>query len=154
MRKLLKVLLPPLVGFAAYYIVITFSSSYFALSINEMGEETITVFMAYYRFFLPLLFTIAVLTQLLIVVPVWDRVLLRSVAGKFFSLLILCLICVAFAAGISYIIWDPASGADHLTSVCSFMTAVQLIYWGVNLLVLYFLTSKPAPPTEITDSTE
>ena len=119
-----------------------------------MGEGTITAFIAYYRFFLPLLFTVAVLTQLLIIVPIWDRVFLRSNAGKFFSLLILCLVCALFAAGISYVIWDPSSGAHHLISVCLFMTAVQLIYWGVNLLVLYFLTKKPAQSTEIPDSTE
>ncbi len=154
MRKLLKIILPPLVGFAAYFIAIRYSSIYFTLSIDEMGEGTITAFMAYYRFFLPLLFTVAVLTQLLIVVPVWDKVFLRSNTGKFISLLILCLVCAGLASGISYVIWDPSSGTPHLFSVCTFMTAVQLVYWGVDLLVLYFLTKNPRQPSEITDSTE
>jgi hypothetical protein len=154
MRKLLKVILPPLVGFAAYFIAIRYSSVYFTLRIDEMGEGTITAFMAYFRFFLPLLFTVAILTQLLIVVPVWDKVFLKSNAGKLISLLILWLICVLFATGISYTIWDKQTGIKHLVQECFFMTAVQLVYWTVNLFVLYFLTKKPEKSTDILDPTE
>ena len=99
MRKLLKVILPPLVGFAAYFLAVRYSSVYFSLRIDEMGEGTIMAFMAYFRFFMPLLFVVAILTQLLIVVPVWDRVFLKSKTGKFVSSLILYLICLFFAAG-------------------------------------------------------
>jgi hypothetical protein len=152
MRSLLKVWLPPFVGFAAYFVAIRYSSLYFTLRIDEMGEGTITAFMAYYRYFLPLLFIVAILTQYLIVVPVWDRVFLRSRAGKFASTLILVIICVLFAGGISYTIWDKASGVGHLEKVYLFMTSVQLVYWFVNLGVLYFLTKKPEPPVEDTQA--
>jgi hypothetical protein len=151
MRSLLKVILPPMVGFAAYFIAIRYSSVYFSLRIDEMGEGTIMAFMAYYRYFMPLLFTVAVLTQFLIVDPIWDRVFLKSNAGKFISLLILCLICMFFAVGISYTIWDKQSGVDHVIKVGLFMTAVQLVYWAVNLFVLYLLTKKPEQVSEVTD---
>ena len=151
MRSLLKDILPPLVGFAAYFIAIRYSSVYFTLRIDEMGEGTITAFMAYYRYFMPLLFTVAVLTQFLIVVPVWDRIFLKSATGKFISSMILCLICVLFAAGISYTIWDKQSGVDHVIKVGLFMTTVQLVYWAVNLFVLYLLTKKPEQATEVTE---
>jgi hypothetical protein len=151
MRSLLKVILPPLVGFAAYFIAIRYSSVYFTLRIDEMGEGTITAFMAYYRYFLPLLFTVAVLTQFLIVVPIWDRVFLKSATGMLISSMILCLICVLFAAGVSYTIWDKQSGVDHVIKVGLFMTAVQLVYWAVNLFVLYLLTKKPEQVAEATE---
>lgn len=154
MRKLLKVILPPLVGFAAYFVAIRYSSVYFTLRIDEMGEGTITAFMAYYRYFMPLLFTVAVLTQLLIVVPIWDRVFLRSRTGKFISLLILYLVCLLFAACISYAIWDKQSRIEHVIKVCLFMTAVQIVYWAVNLFILYLLTRKPEQVTEVSDSIE
>ena len=155
MRKLLKVLLPPFIGFVVYFLAIRYSSEYFTLRIDEMGEGTIEAFMAYFRYFMPLLFIVAILTQLLIVVPVWDRVFLRSNRGKFISLLILCLICLLFAAGISYAIWDKASGEWHLIKVFVFMTAVQLIYWFVNLVVVYLLAKKPEPvPEEATEAAE
>lgn len=154
MRKLLKVLLPPFIGFAAYFVAIRYSSVYFTLRIDELGEGTIESFMAYYRYFMPLLFTVAVLTQFLIVVPVWDRVFLKSNTGKLISSLILCMICLLLAAGISYCIWDRQSSVFHVIKVCAFMTAVQLVYWMVNLFVLYFLTNKPEPVTDASESVE
>ncbi|MDB5138039.1 MAG: hypothetical protein JWP37_4642 [Mucilaginibacter sp.] len=152
MRKLFKVLLPPFIGFAVYFVVIRYSSVYFTLRIDEMGEGTIESFMAYYRYFLPLLFTVAVLTQLLIVVPVWDRVFSRSRTGKFVSLFILCFICVLFAAGISYVIWDKQSGVRHLIKVSLFMTAVQLVYWAVNLFVVYIFNKKQVQSSDPADA--
>jgi hypothetical protein len=155
MRKLLKVLLPTFVGFIVYFTAVRYSSVYFTLRIDEMGEGTITAFMAYYRYFLPLLFTVAVLTQLLIVVPVWDRIFLKSNTGKFISLGILYLICQLFAAGISYAIWDShQSGVKHWIKVCVFMTAVQMVYWTVNLFVLYLSTKKPGQTEAVSDTKE
>ncbi|MDO3626419.1 hypothetical protein [Mucilaginibacter sp. BT774] len=148
MRNLLKVLLPPFIGFGAYFLAVRFSSVYFTLRIDELGEGTIESFMAYFRYFMPLLFVVAVLTQHLIVVPVWNRVFLKSTRGKFISVLILCLICLLFAAFISYCIWDRQSSRWHVIKVCIFMTGVQLVYWAVNLVVLYFLTKKSEQITE------
>ena len=148
MRKLLKFILPPLVGFVVYFIALRYSSVYFTLRIDEMGEGTVMAFMAYFRYFMPLLFAVALLTQVLIVTPVWNRVFLKSNTGKFISLLILCLVCLLLAAGVSYSIWDRQSGTWHVVKVCAFMTAVQLVYWGVNLTVLYLLTKKPEPIAE------
>jgi len=145
MRSLLKVLLPPFIGFGAYFLVVRFSSVYFTLRIDKLGEGTIESFMAYFRYFLPLLFTVAVLTQYLIVVPVWDGLFLKSGRGKLISSLILCFICLLFAAFISYCIWDRQSSRWHVVKVCVFMTGVQLVYWTVNLFVLYLLTPKPDP---------
>lgn len=143
MRKLLKVILPPFIGFGAYFLAIRFSSVYFALRIDKLGEGTIESFMAYFKYFLPLLFTVAVLTQYLIVVPIWEKTFLKLAGGRFISSLVLCFICLLLAAGISYSIWDRQSGRYHLVKVCVFMTAVQLVYWTVNLFVLYSLTKRP-----------
>ena len=148
MRSLLKVFLPPFIGFGAYFLAVRYSSVYFTLRIDKLGEGTIESFMAYFKYFMPLLFVVAVLTQHLIVVPIWDRIFLKSNRGKFISSVILCLICLLFAAFISYSIWDRRSGREHVIKVCAFMTAVQLVYWTVNLFVLYFLTKKPEPITE------
>lgn len=154
MRKLLKVILPPLIGFAAYFVAVRYSSVYFTLRIDEMGEGTIIAFMAYFRYFMPLLLAVAILTQLLIVVPVWDRVFLRSGKGKFISSFILCVICLSLAVGISYIIWDKQTGVNHLLKEITFMTSVQLVYWAVNLVILYLLTKKPEQITEVSGTVE
>ena len=146
MRKLLKTLLPPFMGFAIYFLAIRYSSIYFSLKIDEMGEGTVKSFMAYYRYLMPLLFAVAVLTQLLIVVPVWDRV--QSTGAKVSSWLVLIFICLAFACGIGYVIWDHTSGRGHLIRVCLFLTAVQLVYWVINISMLHILNEKETEDDE------
>jgi glucan phosphoethanolaminetransferase (alkaline phosphatase superfamily) len=151
MRSLLKVLLPPFIGFGAYFLAVRYSSVYFALQIDKLGEGTVESFMAYFKYFMPLLFVVAVLTQYLIVVPVWDRLFLKSNRGKIISIIVLCLICLLFAAFISYCIWDRQSSRWHVVKVCAFMTSVQLVYWTVNLVALYFLDPKPEVVAEETE---
>ena len=139
MKKLLKVLLPPFIGFSLYFIGVRYSPDYFDLNIGQIGTGTLAGFMAFYKLALPLLFTIAVLTQLLIVIPVWNRVLTRSRAGVVWALIWLLLICIIFAGGISYLIWDTATGTHHLVITFLFMTAVQLGYWAINLITLIII---------------
>jgi hypothetical protein len=136
MKKLLKVILPPFIGFSLYFIGVRYSPDYFDLTIGQIGTGTLAGFMAFYKYTLPLLFFIAILTQLLIVMPAWNRVVHRSAWAKFWWLISLLLVCLLFAGGISYAIWDKTTGPDHLIKTFLFMTVVQLVYWSINLLVL------------------
>ena len=139
MKKLLKILLPPFVGFAIYFLMVRYSSVYFSLRINEMGEGNLLAFMAYYRYLLPLLFTVSVLTQLLIIIPIWNNVKDKSTTGKVFASVSLLVVCLLFAAGMSYAIWDKSQGIHHLLKLFAFMTTVQLVYWMINLFILRLL---------------
>lgn len=142
MRKFLKVLLPPLIGFTVLFITVRYSSEYYTLRTDEMGEGTMRSFMAYYRFFWPLLFVVGLLTQIVIVVPVWYRVKEKSIGTKITAFLTLTFICLLFAVGISYVIWEPRSGRHHLLRLCLFMTSVQLCYWVMNILVMSLLNVR------------
>jgi len=104
-----------------------------------MGVGNLVSFMAYYRFLLPLLFADAVLTQLLIVIPLWNNVLNKSRIFKTNVFVDVAFICLMFAFGISYAIWDAGSGVIHFFKTFIFMTAVQLVYWTINLFVLKLL---------------
>jgi len=146
MRKFLKVLLPPLIGFTALFIAVRYSSEYFTLRTDEMGEGTLRSFMAYYRYFWPLLFLVGLLTQLVIIVPIWYRIKEKGASAKLFSFLGLCFVCLLFAVGISYIIWEKQSGLHHLYKLCLFMTGVQLIYWIMNILVMSLLNVRLEQP--------
>lgn len=140
MRKLLKIFLPPFVGFALFFVGIRYSSIYFTLRPDEMGAGDLASFMAFYRYLLPLLFTVAVLTQILIIVPAW-----RSVQGKpawlkinaFFDLSCICLL---FALGIAYTIWDTHTGTIHLFKTMAFLFSVQMVYWIINLFTLKMIS--------------
>lgn len=142
MRKFFKILLPPLVGFAVFFIAIRYSPQYFTLKLDEIGAGTLQGFMAYYKYFLPLLFVVGVLTQLLIIVPIWNSLLTKPAGTKIVSFIILCLLCIAFAVGMAYPMWDKTTGTHHLISLSLFMAGVQVAYWLMNIIVLYLLSEK------------
>ena len=110
MKKLLKVILPPLVGFTLYYLGIRYSPDYFDLTIGQIGTGTVAGFMAYYKYALPLIFVVAILTQLLIVMPAWNNVIHkpRPVIKRALGLLVL--VCLLFAAGMLFLLWYPNRG--------------------------------------------
>ncbi|MEO8886103.1 MAG: hypothetical protein ABI367_08580 [Mucilaginibacter sp.] len=139
MKKLLKSILPPLIGFFIYFTVIRYSGYYFTLKINEMGGGDIRSFMAYYRYMLPLLFVVAILTQLLVIVPVWDNAWVNHITSKINAFIDLVFICLVFALGISYIIWDTSSGFPHFIKLAEFMIGIQLVYWVINITTLYII---------------
>ncbi|MDF2430935.1 MAG: hypothetical protein JWP44_566 [Mucilaginibacter sp.] len=139
MKKLLKVVLPPCVGFGLYFICVRYSSVYFDLNIGEIGTGTLNGFMAFYKFSLPLLFVIALLTQLLIINPIWNAAIKRSKAGKMWTMGIVFFVCLLLAGAISYVIWDHATGTRHLILNFLFMSGIQIFYWLINFGVLSIL---------------
>jgi len=139
MKKLLRIVLPPLVGFAAYFAAVRYSPFYFSLRIDEMGKGNLLAFMSFYRYTLPLLFVVAVLTQLLIVIPIWRGLKEKSTSGKIWEAVSLIFVCSLLAAGMSYAIWDKEAGLHHLIVLFCFMAAVQLVYWLINLIILKLL---------------
>jgi hypothetical protein len=139
MRKLLKVILPPFVGFAVFFIAIRYSTLYFTLKINEMGQGNLTSFMAFYRYTLPLLFTVGVLTQLLIVNPIFRSFKGKSAFVKLNGAIDLSFVCLLFAFCISYAISDVDDSTRHFFKLLIFMTSVQLVYWIINLSILRLL---------------
>jgi len=139
MKKLLKILVPPFVGFSLYFVGVRYSPGYFDLDLDDIGTGTLAGFMAFYKLALPLLFVIAVLTQLLIIIPIWRGLLKRSAAGRIITLILLALVCLLLAAGISYVTWDNTTGEHHLLKVFLFLTAVQWFYWLINFFALYLL---------------
>ena len=136
MKKLLKVFVPPFIGFSLYFVGVRYSPDYFNLTIGQIGTGTLAGYMAFYKYALPLLFAVAILTQLLFVMPAWNRLLHRSRTRRIWALVILILVCLVFAGAISYIIWDPTTGHAYLIRTFLFMTAVQLVYWSINLFTL------------------
>ncbi|MDP9048508.1 MAG: hypothetical protein M3N14_10245 [Bacteroidota bacterium] len=142
MKKLLKIFLPPFAGFAIFAALIKFGPLAKHIGgLPDIGNETLYGLMDYFKIFAPLLFLTALLTQLLIIIPLWRKILSR--AHRLLNILIfVCSITTILSAGISYVIWDKSTGAGHLISIFLFMSAVQVFYWIVNFGVLYLLDKK------------
>ena len=145
MTKLLKIFLPPFIGFAVFFLAVRYSTLYFTLRIDQMGEGTLSSFIAFYKFLLPLLLTDAVLTQLLVVIPVWRFGHGTSAGLKISIVFDLVVVCLVFASGIGYAIWDRADGISNLVKLIVFMTSVQLVYWIINLSTLLLLEEHSEP---------
>ncbi len=147
MKRLLKILLPPFIAFTVFFIAVRYSPFYFELRPDEMGDGDLQSFMSYYRYLLPLCFVTGVLTQVLIFIPIWNRVIDRSVRTKVVAFLAICLVCLVLSACIAYAMWDNFS-RRHLVKLCLFMTGVQIAYWMINIAVMHLIDRKQAQPEE------
>jgi hypothetical protein len=154
MKYLVKLILPPLFAFWAFALLIKYSPVFHHVNAAEnMGEDSVYGMISYYKIFAPVQIVIALLTQLLIAMPLWKKIVGRPMSAiTIFSLLVL--ICTIFAFGIAYIIWDPDTSSSHFIDIGLFMAGVQLFYWVVNFLIMYLLDWKafkkiaPAEETE------
>lgn len=154
MKYLVKLILPPLFAFWAFAVLIKYSPSFHHINAAEnLGEDSVYGLISYYKIFAPAQIAIALLTQFLIALPLWQKIVAKPKAAiTIFGLLVLT--CAIFAFGLAYIIWDPDTTIDHFTGIGWFMTSVQLFYWVVNFLIMYLLDwnafkkEKPAEDTE------
>jgi len=139
MKKLYKIVLPPLAAFLVFWVLIRFGPLAKHIGgLPDIGNETLYGLMDYFKLFTPLLFVTAVLTQLLIIIPLWRKILSR--AHRLMNILIfVCVITTVLSGMLSYLIWDKATGVSHLFVIFLFMAAVQAFYWLIDFGVLYWL---------------
>lgn len=142
--------MPPLVGFAIYFVALHYSGLYFTLKIDEMGGGMVRSFLAYYRYFLTLLFIVGVLTQIVITIPAWNTAFkYERWYSKLADIIGLCFLCLVFAAGLCYPICDVKNDFPHYRQLVLFMTGIQIGYWVINLLILYLIDhSTVKTPTD------
>src|SRR5471032_280108 len=139
MKKLLKIILPPLTAFFIFWILIKFRPLARHIGgLPDIGNETLYGLMDYFKLFTPLLFLTALLTQLLIINPLWRKILSR--AHRLMHIMIfVCVVTTILSAIVSYVIWDNTTGIGHLFVIFLFMAAVQAVYWLINFSVLYWI---------------
>ncbi|MES2808773.1 MAG: hypothetical protein V4619_09125 [Bacteroidota bacterium] len=141
-KYFLKIILPPLFAFFSFALFVKYTPSFHEVNgLEDLGEYTAQGLIAYYKLFAPGQLLIAIITQWLIMMPLWKKILANHKAATpiFFAVL---LVCIVAAFGIAYIIWDPATPKSSFIKIGLFMTAVQVYYWIVNFLVLFLLDYK------------
>jgi hypothetical protein len=154
-KYLVKIILPPLFAFWLFAGFIKFTPFFHYVDTKSIGDDSVCGLIAYYKVFAPGQILIAELTQYLIVMPLWKKIVAKPKAAiTIFS--IMFLLCLVFAFGLAYIIWDPATKVGHLVDIGFFMTGVQLFYWISDFLILYLLDWKAfrnqTTPTTETES--
>lgn len=154
MRKLLKVLLPVLIDFGIFWLVVWYNMPAHPMKLIEIGNGNMYSLMAYFHLFWPLLFLVGILTQYLIIVPLWDKKAVKSFKARLIIGICIALICIAFAGSISYIIWDPAEGNQPLLSFWWYLSEIQLVYWVVTFVILFLIDGKRLRKTETPEELE
>jgi hypothetical protein len=151
-KYFLKIILPPLFAFFSFALFVKYTPSFHEVhGLEDLGEYTAQGLIAYYKLFAPGQLVIALLTQWLVMMPLWKKILAnhKTAIPIFFVML---LVCVVAAFGLAYIIWDPATPWSSFIKIGLLMTGVQVFYWIMNFLLLYLLDFKafkaPAPTTE------
>lgn len=142
LKSLIKVILPPVIAFFAFAVFIKFTPFFHHINAaSEIGDDSVYGLISYYKIFAPFQIVIALLTQWIIIIPLWDAILARPLRAIiiFISLIV---ICAAAAFGLAYTIWDRTTGTKHLGDACLFMFSVQLFYWIINFGMLYLLDWK------------
>ena len=137
----MKVFLPPFAGFVVFALIVLLQSIVFPIHLGDMGKGNLHAFMACFYYCWPLYFITALLTQYLIVLPIWVAAHSWSMVGKDAAVTATALLCALFAGGISYIIWDKQTGWLHLANMATLMLLIQLTYWVINFFVLSFITT-------------
>jgi len=142
MKTLLKVILPPLVAFAVFLVVVKFNMATHTLELGTISDGNIYSLMAYFKLFAALPLVVALLTQYLIIVPLWNKLLQKSVGAFLIAFFAIVLICIIFATGVSYIIWDQSQGIKPFTRFIFYFTVIQINYWAIIFFILYLLDLK------------
>jgi len=150
----MKVFLPPFAGFVVFAVIVLLQSIIYPIHLGDMGQGNLHAFMACFYYFWPLYFITALLTQWVIVLPLWEVAHSWSMVGKDATVTAVGLVCAAFAAGVAYIIWDKQTGLYHLASMAILMLLIQLAYWVINFFMLGLIVGgkikiklKPTPHT-------
>ena len=151
----MKVFLPPFAGFVVFAVIVLLQSLVFPIHLSDMGKGSLHAFMACFYYCWPLYFITALLTQYVIVLPIWEAAHSWSMVGKDAAITGTALICALFAIGIAYIIWDKQTGWLHLADMAVLMLLIQLAYWVINFFMLGLIVGgkiklkpKAKPDTE------
>jgi len=147
----MRTFLPPFVAFAVFAVMVVLQSFVHPMHLGDMGQGNMHAFKACFYYCWPLYFIVALLTQGLIIVPVWEGSDgKRSALGKFNVFIFTCLVCLIFALGIAYIIWDRSTSHWHLVALAWDMYCIQIAYWAMNFFVLLLFGVKlnSEPKTE------
>jgi hypothetical protein len=140
--KLLKVLLPSSIPFPVF----SYIAKHYAYMDGDTGTTVIDSLVYYYRHIWPLLLVVALIMQYLIIVPLWHKALEGNLTRKFILLGTLIIVCIGIATGISYAIWDEATGTAWFQNAIFTITVLELAFWFINLLVLTIISAFKSKP--------
>jgi len=141
MKTFIKALIPTLALYFIFARVTALDEAHKNIK-GDITEISVQSLMLYFRYLGIILYPILLLTQLLFIVPIWNRA--GTFSKKIFRLILpTVLVSLVLSAGIGYMIWDKATGISSLYHSVLTLFTIQAIYWVLNLFILYLLDLIP-----------
>lgn len=138
----MKVFLPPFAAFVVFGILVILKGFITPYNTGDMGGGDLHGFMACFYYMWPLYFIVALLTQFVIIEPVYTAAYHDSMKARFTAFILVGIISAIAAGGVAYLIWDPAAGTTKLIGFTFMMTVIQLMYWTINLFIMLLAGTK------------
>lgn len=132
MKKFAKIFLPVLAGLFVLFIASEIQR--YSRPLNESQAE-----IDIWSFVGPILFILFSLIQWVIVLPIWNKTILKfhnillSVIG------IVLVFCMLSGLIVGYFFWQKQLGLHDLLMSTLIMTGIQQLYWVANILTLYYI---------------
>jgi hypothetical protein len=139
MRGFFKIFLPPIAAFVVFTVIIKLDAMNYHFRFGQISDGTIHSLMAYFHFFWPLLFADALLTQAVIVIPLWNRLHHATIKTRITTIILLVVTCLIFSLGVSFMMWGTLDYLLNWLRSFIVMVGVQLIYWFIVLSLLSML---------------
>jgi hypothetical protein len=130
--KIIKTFVPTLAG-----IIMVLSILILINVLISGGSVFRTPDNGFFKIFVPIATLIALVIQLLITLPVWER--FRSgkkiVGLSLFPFTVIIIVISGLAFG--YVFWEPIAGYKELMGISITGIGAFAVYWSVNILLLY-----------------
>lgn len=138
MKTLLKLLLPTLIPFVIFARYTALDEAHKHIS-GQLTEISLNSLMYYFRYSAPVLCVILLLTQYVIIIPIWNSLNAKLWKAVVFTLIWVLLATALLSAGVSYVVWDQSLGSSTLNSSIKTLFAIQALYWLVNIIILLII---------------
>lgn len=142
MKRMARIVMPVLVG-----IIIPLSAFVIDMQIEPLdpyrdGDGAILISSLFIRFALPIIFILCLFIQLMVVLPVWNKVS-KNRKNRFIRIAGLILgICIIISFLLGYGTWQKQFGFRDLWISAAIVFAITLLYLVGNISTLYLFDRK------------
>lgn len=108
--------------------------------VNSISGLTLYDIKILFAYNMPLFYVIAFVAQAIVIVPLWNRARTNKAQMFMFSGSILVL-SIVLAFGLSFFLCKFSNDFSRFLTSAGNLLFIQLLYWALNVVTLYFITS-------------
>jgi hypothetical protein len=138
-KRLAKVFLPVLIALNVPFVYIQIDSLLNPVDLNSAAKGAMLGYWVFDYVLIPVGLVILFVIQRVIIIPIWNRQLIKSRYVLLSSLCIGIILSNLFGALGGYLVWVGQPGAADLINSVLLMSCFAVIYCLINTITLYLL---------------